>query len=212
MIGVIDYGMGNLFSVSKALERAGASYIVSSEAEELKKADAYILPGVGSFRDAMRLLRQTGLEAFILQVVQEGKLLFGICLGMQLLFEESEEAGKTKGLGLLKGRVVLLKDRDQDGQRLKVPHMGWNELTFHQPSPLFEGVPEGFAYFVHSYYVSGMNPEDLLASAPYGVQVPAVVGKGNVFGTQFHPEKSSTTGMALLKQFIQLANEQRVSK
>lgn len=212
MIGVIDYGMGNLFSVSKALERAGARYIVSSDVEELKKADAYILPGVGSFRDAMQLLKQTGLEAFIHQVVQEGKLLFGICLGMQLLFEESEEAGHTKGLGLLQGRVVLLKDRDQNGQRLKVPHMGWNELTFHQPSPLFDGVPEGFAYFVHSYYVSEMNPDEQLASTDYGVQVPAVVGKGNVLGAQFHPEKSSTTGMALLKQFIQLANEQRVSK
>ncbi len=160
----------------------------------------------------MQLLKETGLEAFIHQVVQEGKLLFGICLGMQLLFEESEEAGRTKGLGLLKGRVVLLKDRDQDGQRLKVPHMGWNELTFHQPSPLFDGVPEGFAYFVHSYYVSDMNPDEQLASADYGVQVPAIVGKGNVLGAQFHPEKSSTTGMALLKQFIQLANEQRVSK
>lgn len=212
MIGVIDYGMGNLFSVSKALERAGARYIVSADVEKLKKADAYILPGVGSFRDAMQLLRQTGLEAFIYQVVQEGKLLFGICLGMQLLFEESEEAGRTKGLGLLKGRVVLLKDRDQDGQRLKVPHMGWNELTFHQPSPLFDGVPEGFAYFVHSYYVSDMNQEEQLASTDYGVQVPAVVGKGNVLGAQFHPEKSSTTGMAMLKQFIQLANEQRVNK
>ncbi|MDM5299548.1 imidazole glycerol phosphate synthase subunit HisH [Bacillus pumilus] len=212
MIGVIDYGMGNLFSVSKALERAGATYMVSSEIEELKKADAYILPGVGSFRDAMQLLKQTGLETFIHQIVQEGKLLFGICLGMQLLFEKSEEGGVTKGLGLLKGRVVLLKDHDQDGKRLKVPHMGWNALTFRQPSPLFDGVQEGYAYFVHSYYVSDMNPKEQLASAEYGVQVPAIVGKENVLGAQFHPEKSSTTGMALLKQFIQLANEQRVKK
>ncbi|MFS0655182.1 imidazole glycerol phosphate synthase subunit HisH [Bacillus sp. 179-C3.3 HS] len=212
MIGVIDYGMGNLFSVSKALERAGASYLVSSDVNELKQADAYVLPGVGSFRDAMQLLKQTGLETFIHQIVQEGKLLFGICLGMQLLFEESEEAGMTKGLGLLKGRVVRLQDHDQNGQRVKVPHMGWNELTFHQPSPLFDGVSEGYAYFVHSYYVSDMEQEEKLASATYGVQVPAIVGKGNVFGAQFHPEKSSTTGMALLKQFIQLANEQRVNK
>ncbi|MGE6630160.1 imidazole glycerol phosphate synthase subunit HisH [Bacillus sp. NPDC077027] len=212
MIGVIDYGMGNLFSVSKALERAGASYIVSSKIEELEKATAYILPGVGSFRDAMQQLRETGLDVFIHKAVEQGKVLFGICLGMQLLFEKSEEAGMTNGLGLLKGHVVLLKDQDEKGNRLKVPHMGWNQLTFHQPSPLFDGVPEGYAYFVHSYYVSDMNEEDVLASAAYGVQVPAVVGRGNVLGAQFHPEKSSTAGMSILKQFIQIANEQRVNK
>ncbi|WP_350252631.1 imidazole glycerol phosphate synthase subunit HisH [Bacillus halotolerans] len=212
MIGVIDYGMGNLYSVSKALERVGVPYFVSGMPEELRKADAFILPGVGSFGDAMDNLRNAKLDQFIHDMVSEGRLLLGICLGMQLLFDESEEHGTTAGLGLLKGKAVRLKPEDQEGNKLKVPHMGWNRLSFHNESPLLAGVEEGYAYFVHSYYIDGMDDGALLVSAEYGVRVPAVVGKENVFGAQFHPEKSSTVGMSILIQFTKMAAEQKVKK
>ncbi|MBT2572817.1 imidazole glycerol phosphate synthase subunit HisH [Bacillus sp. ISL-51] len=212
MIGVIDYGMGNLYSVSKALERVGAPYTVTDRPEELQKADAFILPGVGSFSDAMDNLRSSALDQFIHRITDEGKLLLGICLGMQLIFEESEENGSAKGLGLLTGKAVKLKDRDAEGNRLKVPHTGWNRLTFHNKSPLLSEVEEGYAYFVHSYYIDGMEDSALLASADYGVLVPAVVGKHHVFGAQFHPEKSSTVGMAILTRFTKMAEEQKVKK
>ncbi|MEK4379691.1 imidazole glycerol phosphate synthase subunit HisH [Bacillus sp. FSL R5-0434] len=212
MIGVIDYGMGNLYSVSKALERVGVPYFVSGMPEELRKADAFILPGVGSFGDAMDNLRNAKLDQFIHDMVSEGRLLLGICLGMQLLFDESEEHGTAAGLGLLKGKAVRLKPEDQEGNKLKVPHMGWNRLSFHNESPLLAGVEEGYAYFVHSFYIDGMDDGALLASAEYGVRVPAVVGKENVFGAQFHPEKSSTVGMSILIQFTKMAAEQKVKK
>ncbi|PRP51835.1 imidazole glycerol phosphate synthase subunit HisH [Bacillus halotolerans] len=212
MIGVIDYGMGNLYSVSKALERVGVPYFVSGMPEELRKADAFILPGVGSFGDAMDNLRNAKLDQFIHDMVSEGRLLLGICLGMQLLFDDSEEHGTTAGLGLLKGKAVRLKPEDQEGNKLKVPHMGWNRLSFHNESPLLAGVEEGYAYFVHSYYIDGMDDGALLVSAEYGVRVPAVVGKENVFGAQFHPEKSSTVGMSILIQFTKMAAEQKVKK
>ncbi|MCC2528355.1 imidazole glycerol phosphate synthase subunit HisH [Bacillus halotolerans] len=212
MIGVIDYGMGNLYSVSKALERVGVPYFVSGMPEELRKADAFILPGVGSFGDAMDNLRNAKLDQFIHDMVSEGRLLLGICLGMQLLFDESEEHGTAAGLGLLKGKAVRLKPEDQEGNKLKVPHMGWNRLSFHNESPLLAGVEEGYAYFVHSYYIDGMDDGALLVSAEYGVRVPAVVGKENVFGAQFHPEKSSTVGMSILIQFTKMAAEQKVKK
>ncbi|BDG81701.1 imidazole glycerol phosphate synthase subunit HisH [Bacillus subtilis] len=212
MIGVIDYGMGNLYSVSKALERVGMPYFVSGMPKELRKADAFILPGVGSFGDAMDNLRNAKLDQFIHDMVSEGRLLLGICLGMQLLFDESEEHGTAAGLGLLKGKAVRLKPEGQEGNKLKVPHMGWNRLSFHNESPLLAGVEEGYAYFVHSYYIDGMDDGALLASAEYGVRVPAVVGKENIFGAQFHPEKSSTVGMSILIQFTKMAAEQKVKK
>ncbi|MEC3757830.1 imidazole glycerol phosphate synthase subunit HisH [Bacillus halotolerans] len=212
MIGVIDYGMGNLYSVSKALERVGVPYFVSGMPEELRKADAFILPGVGSFGDAMDNLRNAKLDQFIHDMVSEGRLLLGICLGMQLLFDESEEHGTAAGLGLLKGKAVRLKPEDQEGNKLKVPHMGWNRLSFHNESPLLAGVEEGYAYFIHSFYIDGMDDGALLASAEYGVRVPAVVGKENIFGAQFHPEKSSTVGMSILIQFTKMAAEQKVKK
>ncbi|MCR6596363.1 imidazole glycerol phosphate synthase subunit HisH [Bacillus halotolerans] len=212
MIGVIDYGMGNLYSVSKALERVGVPYFVSGMPEELRKADAFILPGVGSFGDAMDNLRNAKLDQFIHDMVSEGRLLLGICLGMQLLFDESEEHGTAAGLGLLKGKAVRLKPEDQEGNKLKVPHMGWNRLSFHNESPLLAGVEEGYAYFVHSYYIDGMDDGALLASAEYGARVPAVVGKENIFGAQFHPEKSSTVGMSIFIQFTKMAAEQKVKK
>jgi imidazole glycerol-phosphate synthase subunit HisH len=160
-----------------------------------------ILPGVGAFKDAMACLREKELDQFIHQYVDSGRPLLGICLGMQLLFEESEENGRFEGLGLLKGRIVHIPNRDANGERLKVPHMGWNKLHFHQDAPVLEGIEDGHVYFVHSYFADGVDEEALLASADYGVQVPAVVGRGNVSGMQFHPEKSSATGMQLLTNF-----------
>lgn len=157
-------------------------------------------------------LRYTKLDKLIHDMVSEGRLLLGICLGMQLLFEESEENGTASGLGLLKGKAVRLKAEDEKGNKLKVPHMGWNRLSFHNESPLLAEAEEGYAYFVHSYYIDGMQEDSLLASADYGVRVPAVVGKRNVFGAQFHPEKSSTVGMSILTQFTKMAAEQKVKK
>ncbi|MCA1319619.1 imidazole glycerol phosphate synthase subunit HisH [Bacillus tianshenii] len=207
MIGIIDYGMGNLYSVSKALERMDVPYVISSDQEVLAKADSLILPGVGSFRDAMAILKETKLDRFILNEVNRGKKLLGICLGMQLLYRESEENGVTEGLGLLEGRVVRFSGVTQQGERYKVPHMGWNKLDIQQESPLLDGLEDDFVYFVHSYYVTGFAPEELLASSSYDVQVPAVVGRGNVFGTQFHPEKSSDAGLAILKNFVGLTEK-----
>lgn len=205
MIGIVDYGMGNLFSVSKALERMNVPYFISSEQETLAGADGLLLPGVGSFHDAMNILQETRLAQFLKAQAANGKPLLGICLGMQLLFDDSEENGKTAGLGLLKGNVVKFPDSE-----LKVPHMGWNKLRFQQASPLLTNVPEEFVYFVHSYYVKLASEDTLIASSNYGVTVPAVVGEGNVFGTQFHPEKSSEVGIAILQNFVQLVEGVRV--
>jgi imidazole glycerol-phosphate synthase subunit HisH len=201
MIGIIDYGMGNLYSVSKALERLRYEYIISDDPKELKNAKGLILPGVGSFKDAMHILRETGLAEFVCEAVNEGTPLLGICLGMQLLFEESEENGLTEGLGLLSGRVVRIPGMTANGNRYKVPHMGWNRLVFRHPSPLLQNVEEGHVYFVHSYYVVTDDDDVVLASSFYDVEVPAVVGKGNVYGTQFHPEKSGEIGMKILQNY-----------
>ncbi|WP_031407124.1 imidazole glycerol phosphate synthase subunit HisH [Geobacillus vulcani] len=205
MIGIIDYGMGNLYSVSKALERLGCPYIVSGDNEELARAGGLILPGVGSFRDAMHILRETGLADFIRAAAENGTPLLGICLGMQLLFDESEENGPTEGLGLLRGRVVRFPGVTKAGEPYKVPHMGWNQLRFHRPSPLLDDVEEGHVYFVHSYYVVPGDEEVVLASSEYDVDVPAVVGRGHVFGTQFHPEKSGAVGMHILRNYVGIA-------
>ncbi|PRO65592.1 imidazole glycerol phosphate synthase subunit HisH [Alkalicoccus urumqiensis] len=197
MIGIIDYGMGNLHSVTKALERLGHTPFLSEKPEELAKADRLILPGVGAFKDGMAELEKRGLDTFIKEWSRDGKPLLGICLGMQLLFSESEEFGSTKGLGLLPGHVV----RFPEG-KAKVPHMGWNRLVFHQPEhPLLRDVEEGHVYFVHSYFVRA-EASILAASCDYaGESVAAVVGQGNTWGTQFHPEKSSHVGMRMLKNF-----------
>jgi len=206
MIAIIDYGMGNLYSVSKALERMDVDYFISSKEAELDKADGYILPGVGSFKDAMAILNETELTSFIQKIAANGKPLLGICLGMQLLFEESEENGLANGLSLLPGKVVKIPE-NTNGITLKVPHMGWNELNIRNENRLLSGIEKGYAYFVHSYYVETNAADTLLATAEYGVDVPAVVGRGNVFGTQFHPEKSSELGLAILKNFVQIVKE-----
>jgi imidazole glycerol-phosphate synthase subunit HisH len=204
MIGIIDYGMGNLFSVSKALERLNVPYFISDESEKLMNAKGLILPGVGSFKDAMLRLNESGLSEMIKQYVKSGKPLLGICLGMQLLFEESKENGLTKGLGLLSGQVKRFPGRTNEGLDYKVPHMGWNNLTFKRHSTILNNIKEDHVYFVHSYYVSTSNQEVIIASSDYQIEVPAIVGKGNIIGMQFHPEKSSKIGMQLLKNFAKL--------
>ena len=201
MIGIIDYGMGNLFSVSQALERLQVDYFISEKESELKKADALILPGVGAFKDAMAILNETGLASMIREYVGTGKPLLGICLGMQLLFEESEENGIHTGLSLLPGRVVRFSGKTESDDAYKVPHMGWNRLQWVNPSPITANLEEDYAYFVHSYYVVTNQPENVIAKASYYEDVPAVVGKENVFGMQFHPEKSSQLGVELLRNF-----------
>ena len=205
MIGIVDYGMGNLFSVSKALERLGAEYFISADKGKLLAADALLLPGVGSFRDAMERLPVETIKEF----VASGKPLLGICLGMQLLFERSEENGLTEGLGLLPGSVRRFPGITPEGQTYKVPHMGWNRLEFVQESPLLKNLEEDYVYFVHSYYVDADNSDVLLAKANYNEQVSAVVGRDNIFGMQFHPEKSSKLGMALLANFLQMVEERK---
>ncbi|WP_040204151.1 imidazole glycerol phosphate synthase subunit HisH [Neobacillus jeddahensis] len=205
MIGIVDYGMGNLFSVSKALERLGADYVISADKDQLLAADGLILPGVGSFRDAMERLPVDTIQEF----AATGKPLLGICLGMQLLFENSEENGPTKGLGLLPGSVRRFPGRTSEGESYKVPHMGWNRLEFVSESPLLKDLQEDYVYFVHSYYVNAENSEVLLAKADYHEQVSAVVGRDNVMGMQFHPEKSSKLGMALLANFLNMVEERK---
>ncbi|MFD2334259.1 imidazole glycerol phosphate synthase subunit HisH [Cohnella sp. GCM10020058] len=200
MIAIVDYGMGNLHSVSKAVERLGREALVTSSREEILAADGVILPGVGAFGDAMRNLRETGLDAVVRESAAAGQPLLGICLGMQLLFAESEEHGTHEGLGLLPGRVVRFRGD------YKIPHMGWNELSFEQPShPLFEGLAPGHVYFVHSFHALPERREDLLATADYHQPVTAIVGRDNVSGMQFHPEKSGDLGVALLRRFVEIA-------
>lgn len=199
MIAVIDYGMGNLHSVQTAIARLGHEAKVSSDEAEILAADGAILPGVGAFGDAMANLEATGLAQTVRRFAASGRPLLGICLGMQLLFTESEEHGRHAGLNVLPGRVVRFS-RD-----LKVPHMGWNRLAFRRPSPLFAGLSEGYAYFVHSYHVLPDREGDLLAETDYHGPVAAIVGRGNVFGMQFHPEKSGGLGMRLLGNFLALA-------
>ncbi len=199
MIAIIDYGMGNLHSVSKAVERLGCEARVTSDPREILAADGAILPGVGAFGDAMANLRETGLVDTVKEYAASGKPFLGICLGMQLLFTESEEHGTHRGLDLLPGRVVRFQGD------YKVPHMGWNELTFKQESPLFEGVEPGHVYFVHSYHALPERESDLLAVTDYYQPVTAIVGRGSVYGMQFHPEKSGELGMALLRKFTDMA-------
>jgi glutamine amidotransferase len=197
MIGIIDYGMGNLFSLSKALERLGYSYEFVSRAERLPDFAGLILPGVGAFGDAMNNIRELGLEEAIRSFAASGRPILGICLGMQLLFTTSEEHGMHQGLNLLAGEVVRFRGA------YKIPHMGWNQLTLKQAhNPLLDGIADGdYVYFVHSYHVRAADAAVLLATTDYHQEVTAIVGRGNVFGMQFHPEKSGETGMRLLRNF-----------
>ncbi|KRF04537.1 imidazole glycerol phosphate synthase subunit HisH [Paenibacillus sp. Soil766] len=199
MIAIIDYGMGNLHSVSKAVERLGYEAVVTGDPAQILAAEGAILPGVGAFGDAMEHLRETGLGEVVKQYAASGKPLIGICLGMQLLFSSSEEHGEHEGLGLLPGSVVRFRGD------YKVPHMGWNRLSYKQSdSPIFKGMEEGHVYFVHSYHVKPERESDLLAVTDYYQPVTAIVGRDNVYGMQFHPEKSGDNGMQLLGNFLTL--------
>lgn len=190
---IIDYDAGNLANVVRAATRAGLDVVVTRNPAEIRDASALVLPGVGAMKDAMDHLNGYGLTGIIQEEVKKGKKLAGICLGMQALYDVSEENGHIPALGLLPGRIV----RFPEG-KLKVPHMGWNELVIQRPHEVLEGlVPHSYVYFVHSYYKTPGNTEDVIASADYGVTVPAVVGKDNVLGFQFHPEKSGPVGMAI---------------
>ncbi len=203
MIGIIDYGVGNLFSLKSSLEAIGEQVFVSGEEAELAKADRLILPGVGAFGDAAAKLRESGLDRFVKAQAAAGKPLMGICLGMQLLFEKGFEYGEHEGLGLLKGQVVPMEGVVP--AELKIPHIGWNGLQFQQPDcPLFKYIKEGdCVYFVHSFYAEGCE-ESLAASTEYGAVLTAAVAKGNVFGCQFHPEKSGSVGLSILKAFSEV--------
>ena len=200
MIAIIDYDAGNIKSVEKALQYLGEEAVITRDAGEILAADKVILPGVGAFGDAMEKLNRYGLVPIIHEVVEKGIPFLGICLGLQLMFESSEEAPGVEGLGLLKGKIV----RIPEGDGLKVPHMGWNSLSFPKKGRLFAGIPENsYVYFVHSYYLQA--EEDIVtATAEYGVTIHASVEKGNVFACQFHPEKSSHTGLTILKNFVEL--------
>ena len=203
MIAVIDYGVGNIFSIMSSLKYIGAEAVVVSDSEGIKNAEKLLLPGVGAFCDAAEKLRETGLGDVITGEAERGKPLLGICLGMQLLFEKSLEFGEHPGLGLLEGVISPLAPVVPEG--FKIPQIGWNQLRFTDgESPLFKYVAEGeYVYFVHSYYASGC---DAVTSAvcDYGVPVTAAVGKGRVFGTQFHPEKSGDTGLNILRAFAEM--------
>ncbi len=199
-IAVVDYGMGNRRSVEKALERVGARAFVSRDHAELRAADGLLLPGVGAFPAAMEVIRELGLDALLRKLAAAGTPLFGSCMGMQLLFERSEEHGGAEGLGLLRGEVRRLETGDR-----KLPHIGWSEVRWRRPSPLGEGLPDpAFLYHVHSFVVHPADPEVVLATAEYGETFPAVVGRANVYGAQSHVEKSSTHGLRLLGNFVGL--------
>ena len=201
MTAIIDYDAGNLKSVEKALQALGEETVITRDRDEILSADRVILPGVGAFGDAMEKLHQYGLVEIIRQVVQNGTPFLGICLGLQLLFEESEESQGVPGLGILKGKIRRIPNT----LGLKIPHMGWNSLILRPGTRLFSGLGEDpYVYFVHSYYLEAADPEIVAASADYGVVIHAAVESGNVFACQFHPEKSSDTGLQILKNFISL--------
>ena len=205
MVGVIDYDAGNVRSVIKAVEKLGAEAVLTSDTRKLDECSSIILPGVGSFGKAMDNLRQRQLDTWLLRTVKEGRLLLGICLGLQMLFDRSFEDGEWKGLGLIPGEVVRFgKENDPDwDDALKIPHMGWNELVCNREDPIGDGIAKGeYAYFVHSYYARPADWDDVVYYADYSIRVPGVVRKDNVIGMQFHPEKSSDTGMKLLKNFL----------
>ena len=200
MIAIIDYGVGNLFSLTSSLSAVGADVVVTSDKSVIESADKIILPGVGAFGDASKKLTESGLDKVVIEQAKKGKPLLGVCLGMQMLFETSYEYGEHKGLGLLKGKVVPF-DLPKE---YKIPHIGWNALTFVKESPILKYIkPSDCVYFVHSYHVVGCE-DSLIATAEYGATVTALVGSGNVYGCQFHPEKSGDVGLKILKAFCEL--------
>ena len=205
MIAIIDYGVGNLFSLRSSFAAIGQEAVVTNDIREIRKADRLILPGVGAFRDAAEKLRASGMDRAVAEETAAGKPLLGVCLGMQMLFERSYEYGEHEGLGLLKGEIRPIAERIPAG--LKIPQMGWNSLKIVKESPLLKHTRDGeYVYFVHSY--SAVKCDDsLLAVTEYGTDLTACVGKGNVFGCQFHPEKSGETGLRILKAFCEIKGQ-----
>lgn len=201
MIAIIDYDAGNLKSVEKALAYLGEESVITGDADQILSADKVILPGVGSFGDAMNNLKKRELDKVIREIVQKGTPFLGICLGLQLLFESSEESPGVEGLGILKGKIVRIPDKEG----LKIPHIGWNSLDLQNSGRLFRGLEEHpYVYFVHSYYLQAEDERIVKAVTEYSTRIHASVEQGNVFACQFHPEKSSSTGLAILKNFAGL--------
>ncbi len=202
MIAIVDYGVGNLFSLSRSLAYVGADVCVTGDREKIKRADKILLPGVGAFGDAIKKLRAACLDEVLVSEAKKGKPILGICLGMQLLFDKSFEYGEHTGLGLIKGEIRPIADKIE--KNLKVPHIGWNSLEFtEKKSELFKYIHDGdFVYFVHSYYAADCE-ESVIANAEYGAKLTAAVQNGNVYGCQFHPEKSGKTGLAILRAFCE---------
>jgi len=210
MIAIIDYGMGNIHSVQKALESLGARAIVTNQPAEIKRCVKAVLPGVGAFDDAIRELKRQDLITALKNHIREKKIFLGICLGMQLLFEKSQEADKEKGLGALKGMVRRFKSK----KGLKVPHIGWNQLKIvtrspgHQVTrqcPLLTGIEDGsYVYFCHSYYAVPKDKKNIAAACNYGINFASVIWQDNIYGVQFHPEKSQAVGLRILKNFVEM--------
>ncbi len=199
MIAIIDYGAGNLHSVKNALDFLGMPCVVTGNSDEILAAGKVILPGVGAFGDAMKCLEDSGLNKTVKAVIKSGKPFLGICLGLHLLFEESEESPTAKGLGVFKGKVVKIPDRDN----LKIPHMGWNSIKLTKDSKILKNIgDEPYLYFVHSYYIKPRDADIVSAYTEYGQRLDIAIEKDNVFATQFHPEKSGDIGMKILKNFI----------
>lgn len=203
MIAIIDYGVGNLFSLKSSLDYVGLNTKITNNEKEIREADAIILPGVGAFRDAIEKLEEKNLKSIIIEEAQNGKILLGICLGMQLLFEKSYEYGEYTGLGLIKGEICSLKN-DLKNKDLKVPHMGWNNLSFNKDDKILKYIKEDeYVYYVHSYYAKNCD-ENILAHSEYEINIPGIVKNKNVYGIQFHPEKSGETGLNILRAFGEL--------
>lgn len=199
MIAIIDYDAGNMKSVEKAVQALGKEAVVTRDREEILRADKVILPGVGAFGEAMSKIRGFGLEEVIQETVQKEIPFLGICLGLQLLFERSEESEGVRGLGILKGEILKIPDKED----IKVPHIGWNSLKFPREGKLFQGIDEeSYVYFVHSYYLKAKEEQIVAATTEYGTLIHAAVEKDHIFACQFHPEKSSDTGLAILRNFV----------
>lgn len=204
MIAIIDYGAGNLQSVKKALDFIGAESVITDNPEVINACDKILLPGVGSFGDAMNSMTEKGLVETVKQNALSGKPFLGICLGLQLLFEESEESPGVKGLGIFKGKIKKFPS----DMRLKIPHIGWNSLSIKQNDTIFKGIPENsYVYFVHSYYLHAEDETDIATVTNYGINFHSAVGKDNIFATQFHPEKSGDVGLQILKNFASMEVE-----
>ena len=204
MLAIINYGAGNLRSVQKACEYVGEKAVITDNREEILNADRVILPGVGSFGSCIESIRKANLFDCIRQVTESGTPFLGICLGLQLLFEASDESPDAKGLGILKGRCVKIPQSDG----VKIPHIGWNSITFPNPSPLFTGIEDGsFVYFVHSYYMQQNDKSVITAVCDYSASLQVALSRGNIHATQFHPEKSGDVGLKILKNFIDLRRE-----